>query len=95
MVTNLKTYSQKKSKTICMQCFVSKLQTQYKKIKKELQGTRLIWPLTLTAKNNLKELDLKRALACPHTSVPLTFAHIDGLKYLLTNQLSSVISRCA
>ena len=49
-----------------MQCFVRKLQKQDKMIK----NTRL---LTL-------ELDLKRVLAYPLTSVPLTFAHIDGHK---------------
>ena len=52
-----------------MQCFVSKVQTQDKKIKNK----RLVWPLTLSA-------DLKRVLAYTLTSVPLTFAHIDGLK---------------
>ena len=49
-----------------MQCFVSILQSQDEKIK----NLRL---LTL-------DLDLKRVLAYPLTSVPLTFAHIDGLK---------------
>ena len=49
-----------------MQCFVRKLQTRDKKIKN-------IRPLTL-------ELDLKRMLDYPLTSVPLNIAHIDGLK---------------
>ena len=66
-----------KSKTICIQCFFRKLQTQDTKIKKEIQGTlfdRLLYLSTV------KELDLKRVLAYPLTSVPLTFAHIDGLR---------------
>ena len=49
-----------------MQCFVSILQTRDKKIKN-------LRPLTL-------DIDLKRVLAYPLISVPLTFAHIDGLK---------------
>ena len=42
-----KNYSQKKSKTICMQCFVRKLQTQEKNIKPS-GDKRLVWPLTLS-----------------------------------------------
>ena len=72
-----KTYSQKKSKTICMQFFVTKLQTQDKKVRnKGLFGHLLYLPI-------IEELDLKT-----FTSLPLTFAHIDELKISFYSFLS-------
>ena len=61
-----------------MQCFVRKLQTQDKKIMKELQGTRDLHYLPA-----VKEFDLKQVHTYLLTSVPLTFAHIyGGVKHL-------------
>ena len=93
MVINLKTYSQKKSKTICMQCFGRKLKTQGKKVKKELQGTRDFFGAYFICQQIVKELDLKMLLAYRLISVPLTFTHVDGLKISTDKSTLFVSSR--
>ena len=55
-------------------------QTQRQKWYKEFNTGCSLRPLTL-------ELDLKRVLAYPITSVSLTFAHIDGLKISTDSKL--------
>ena len=46
---------------------------------KELHGIRDVFDRFLYL-STVKELDLKRVLAYPLTSAPLSFAHIDGLE---------------
>ena len=64
-----------------MQYFVRKLQTQDKKIKKQLQGTRHLFGCLLYQPTE-KVLNLKRVLAYPLTSVHLTFAIFVDITYL-------------
>ena len=56
-----------------MQCLVRKLRTQDKNIKNKNIFGRLLYLPIVTVRS-------ERVLAYPVTSVPLTLAHIDGLK---------------
>ena len=56
--------------------------------KERIQGTLFGRLLNLST---VKELDLKRVLAYPLTSVPLTFAHIDDLESTLFSKLKLMI----
>ena len=71
-----------KVKSFAFNALSVKLQTKDKKIKKELQGTRDLFGHLLYMSVN-KEKDLKKVLAGPLASVPLTFGHIVG------NEISS------
>ena len=86
-----KTKARKKVNSFGCNALSVKLQTKVKKISKYLQGTKDLFDRLLPLSTD-KQFNLERVLTYPLTSVPLTFAHIDGTK-TSTDKLTLQLAR--